>query len=131
MSTMMTERPAPPARAQTRARYPDDEGFVVRDGIRLHYEVYGNGEPELFLAPLGWPVLHARMWKAQILYLARRHRLVTYDPRGNGRSDRPSSSAGFVDDELLADAIAVLDGRRRCSALSWSASPTRPGEDSS
>ena len=25
-----------PAREQTRARYPDDSGYVERDGVRLH-----------------------------------------------------------------------------------------------
>ena len=34
-----------PAREQTRARYPDEEGYVERDGVRLFYEVYGSGEP--------------------------------------------------------------------------------------
>ena len=29
---------------QSRARYPDAEGFVERDGQRLFYEVYGEGE---------------------------------------------------------------------------------------
>ena len=38
-------------REQTRARYPDDEGFVERDGVRLFYEVYGHGEPDDPAAP--------------------------------------------------------------------------------
>ena len=29
------------AREQTRARYPDEDGYVERDGVRLFYEVYG------------------------------------------------------------------------------------------
>ena len=31
----------------TRARYPDDEGYVERDGVRTFYEVYGDGEPDV------------------------------------------------------------------------------------
>jgi hypothetical protein len=34
---------APPSE-QTRARYPDEEGHVERDGVRVFYEVYGDGE---------------------------------------------------------------------------------------
>ncbi|MGH3282994.1 MAG: hypothetical protein ACRDNW_28235, partial [Trebonia sp.] len=30
---------------QTRARYPDQEGFLERDGVRVFYEAYGTGEP--------------------------------------------------------------------------------------
>jgi pimeloyl-ACP methyl ester carboxylesterase/predicted glycosyltransferase len=114
MTTLLKGRrpPSPlarPAREQSRVRYPDESGYVDREGVRLYYEVYGAGEPQLFLSPLGWPILHSRMWKAQIPYLARRHRLVTYDPRGNGRSDRPDHFESYVDQELVADALAVLD----------------------
>ena len=30
-----------PEREQSRARYPDEEGYVERDGVRVFYEVYG------------------------------------------------------------------------------------------
>src|SRR4051794_29967550 len=40
MTTMATELAA--TREQSRARYPDEEGYVERDGVRLHYEVYGD-----------------------------------------------------------------------------------------
>ena len=36
-------------REQTRARYPDSSGYTERDGVRLYYEVYGSGEPTVFL----------------------------------------------------------------------------------
>ena len=42
-------------------------------------------------------------------YLARHARVVVYDPRGNGRSDRPPGPAAYDDAELVADAVAVLD----------------------
>jgi pimeloyl-ACP methyl ester carboxylesterase len=71
-----------------RAREPDREGFVDRDGMKLHYEVFGDGEPTLVLVPSN-PIVHSRQWKAQVPYLARHYRVVTYDGRGNGRSDRP------------------------------------------
>jgi hypothetical protein len=48
---------APPAgHEQTRARYPDADGYVDRDGVKLHYEVYGSGEPTVFLLPTGGPI---------------------------------------------------------------------------
>jgi pimeloyl-ACP methyl ester carboxylesterase/predicted glycosyltransferase len=91
---------------QTRARYPDESGYVVRDGVRLHYEVYGSGEPTVFLLPT-WSIIHSRHWKMQIPYLARHCRVVTFDGRGNGRSDRPES--GYEEQEFAADALAVMD----------------------
>ena len=73
---------------QARARYPDEEGYAERDGVRVFWERYGEGEPTILLPPT-WEIVHSRFWKGQIPYLARHTRVVTFDPRGNGRSDRP------------------------------------------
>jgi hypothetical protein len=72
---------------QSRARYPDEEAYVERDGRRLFYEVYGDGEETIFLLPT-WSLVHSRHWKMQIPYLARHFRVLTMDGLGNGRSDR-------------------------------------------
>jgi len=93
---------------QTRAQYPDATGFVERDGIHVFYEVYGSGEPTVVLLP-SWSVVHSRLWKLQIPDLARRHRVVTFDPRGNGRSDRPISANAYAETEFAADALAIMD----------------------
>jgi pimeloyl-ACP methyl ester carboxylesterase/predicted glycosyltransferase len=102
MGVEMTE----PGREQSRARYPDSSGYIKRDGVRLYYEVYGSGEPTVLLLPT-WSVLHSRHWKMQIPYLARHCRVVTFDGRGNGRSDRPV--AGYEEAEFAADALAVMN----------------------
>jgi pimeloyl-ACP methyl ester carboxylesterase/predicted glycosyltransferase len=103
MATTLTQ-----PREQTRARYPDSEGFVERDGVRIFYEVYGAGEPTVLLLPT-WTFFHSRHWKMQIPYLARHCRVVTFDPRGNGRSDRPQEAAAYAEREFAADALAVMD----------------------
>ncbi|HEU0037043.1 MAG TPA: alpha/beta fold hydrolase [Kofleriaceae bacterium] len=54
-----------------------------------------------------WNILYSRVWKMQVPYFARHARVVTFDPRGNGRSDRPES--GYTLDQLYRDALAVLD----------------------
>jgi pimeloyl-ACP methyl ester carboxylesterase len=96
------------AREQTRARYPDEQGYVERDGVRLFYEVYGSGEPTVLLQPT-WSIVHSRHWKMQIPYLARHCRVVTFDGRGNGRSDRPPEPDAYREEEFAADAVAVMD----------------------
>jgi pimeloyl-ACP methyl ester carboxylesterase/predicted glycosyltransferase len=105
----VTTRQAPRStEEQTRARYPDTDGYVERDGVGLFYEVYGSGEPTVMLLPT-WSIIHSRHWKAQIPYLARHFRVVTFDGRGNGRSDRPRGIAAYVESEFAADALAVMD----------------------
>ena len=119
MDTLTTDvRP----REQTRARYPDQTGFVERDGVRVFWESYGSGDQTILLLPT-WEIVHSRFWKGQIPYLARRFRVVTFDPRGNGRSDRPAEAAAYARRETVADAIAVLDtlGVNRAVVVSWCA----------
>jgi pimeloyl-ACP methyl ester carboxylesterase/predicted glycosyltransferase len=95
-------------REQTRARYPDQKGYVSRDDVRVFYEVYGSGHPTILLLPT-WSIIHSRHWKAQIPYLARHARVITFDGRGNGRSDRPTTLEAYAEREFADDALAVLD----------------------
>jgi pimeloyl-ACP methyl ester carboxylesterase len=104
-----------------RARYPDREGYVERDGVRLFYEVFGAGEPTVLLLPT-WSLVHSRFWKAQVPYLARHCRVVTFDGRGNGRSGRPERPEAYADTEFAADALAVMDATETQRAALVSAS---------
>lgn len=97
-----------PAAEQTRARYPDASGDLDRDGIRIHWERYGDGDRSILFLPT-WSIIHSRCWKAQIPYLARRYRVLVFDPRGNGRSGRPVDPAAYAESAFADDALAVLD----------------------
>ncbi|MGH2907940.1 MAG: alpha/beta fold hydrolase, partial [Solirubrobacteraceae bacterium] len=106
---------------QTRALCPHTEGHVERDGVRVHYEVYGTGERTVLLLPT-WSIVHSRCWKLQIPYLARHRKVVTFDGRGNGRSDRPAGAEAYATTEFAADALAVLDatGTERAALVALS-----------
>jgi len=93
---------------QTRARYPDEEGFIERDGVRVFWESYGEGDQTVLFLPT-WTLVHSRVWKAQIPYFARHFRVVAFDPRGNGRSDRPTDPSAYDEREFAQDAIDVMD----------------------
>ena len=47
--------------------------------------------------------------EGQVAYLARHYRVICFDGRGNGLSDRPQGADAYRTDELIADAIAVMD----------------------
>jgi pimeloyl-ACP methyl ester carboxylesterase/predicted glycosyltransferase len=70
--------------------------------------VYGSGERTVLLLPTS-SIIHSRFWKARIPYLARHRRVVTFDGRGNGRSDRPTGAEAYATTEFAADAPAVMD----------------------
>ncbi|MGQ0575616.1 MAG: alpha/beta fold hydrolase [Pseudonocardia sp.] len=91
-----------------RAREPDLVGHVERDGVRVGYEVSGDGEPTIVLLT-SWAIVHMRQWKAQVPYLSRHFRVITVEGRGNGMADRPDSADAYADREYVADAIAVMD----------------------
>ena len=99
-----------------RAREPDLAGTVDNDGVSIHYEVFGSGPVTVFLLPT-FPIVDSRMWKAQVPYLARHFRVVTADPRGHGRSDRPRDPAAYDDDAYASDVLAVLDATGTESAF--------------
>ena len=103
-------------REQTRARYPDRDGYVERDGVRVFWELYGEGERTVLLLPT-WSIIHSRHWKMQIPYLARHCRVLTFDGRGNGRSDRPQEPEAYDEREFAADALAVMDATETPSAV--------------
>jgi pimeloyl-ACP methyl ester carboxylesterase/predicted glycosyltransferase len=106
---------------QSRAAYPDSEGFVERDGMRLFYEVYGEGEETVFLIPT-WSLIHSRHWKMQIPYFARHFRVLTMDGLGNGLSDRCRDARRYAAAEVARDCLAVMDatGTERAVMVSLS-----------
>ncbi len=94
-----------------RALYPHTEGFAANpsDGVRVYYEVFGPTDATrtiLFLPT--WTIVDSHVWKGQVPYFAQQgFRVVTFDNRGNGRSDRPAS--GYSVERVAEDALAVLD----------------------
>jgi len=99
-----------------RARQPNRDGYIERDGVKIHYELFGAGEPTVLLLPT-WSIIHSRHWKMQVPYLARHCRVVTFDGRGNGRTDRPVEPEAYAEREFAADAIAVMDATQTDRAI--------------
>jgi pimeloyl-ACP methyl ester carboxylesterase len=75
-----------------------ETGYLNLDGGKLYYEVAGAGEA-LALAHAGF--VDSRMWDDQWEALAERYRVIRYDMRGYGRSDRLEGAVNRRD-ELLA-----------------------------
>src|SRR5712692_208209 len=91
--------------------------FAFNKGVRVHYEVFGEGPP-LFLhvgAGAEWD-----LWKlAGYLDRLDGYRLIVNDPRGRGRSDRPRTLAAhrmkkYVEDEIKSRSIVVGPAAATC-----------------
>lgn len=91
-----------------RAREPDEAGYVESSGERIYYEVFGSGPATLLFLPT-WSLVHSRIWKLQIPYLARHYRVVAFDGRGNGKSSRPRDASAYANQAFVEDTLAVMD----------------------
>lgn len=101
----------------SRAADPDVTGVVVRDGVQIAYQVYGDAHaPTVVLVP-AWSIVQSQFWKAQVGYLSRHFRVVTFDGRGSGLSGRPVGGAAYGDPEYEADLLAVLDATSTDAAV--------------
>lgn len=93
------ERMGPKSEAGPRARVKD---------VELFYELYGEGEPVVFIAGTGGS---CGFWREfQVPDFSRNHQVLIYDHRGTGQSDKPDikySTRMFADD--LASLMAKLD----------------------
>jgi len=73
--------------------------------INLYYEDHGVGRAVVLIH--GWPLNGASWEKQAAALLEAGHRVITYDRRGFGASDRPA--AGYDYDTFAADLDAVLN----------------------
>src|SRR4051794_26092803 len=71
------------------------EGRAPVDGGTLHYEVAGDGPGVVLVHPGLWD---SRTWDVTFPVFAERHRVLRYDMRGYGRSDRPTGAFSHVED---------------------------------
>ena len=76
------------------------------DGTRIHYEVTGKpgATPVLMIQGLG---ASKNAWNLQRIAMATRFRIISFDNRGAGRSDKPT--VPFTLEQMADDALAVLD----------------------
>lgn len=91
--------------------------------LQLYYEIHGRGEPLVLIAGFRTGLW---LWLKQVEALARRFRVIIFDPRGIGRSDdpgQPFTIAKRADD--LAGMLTAL-GIERAHILG--ASSPKPDE---
>ena len=81
--------------------------IVTDDGVTLHAEEAGQGEPLVFIHEFAGD---HRSWEPQVRFFSAAYRCVTYAARGYPPSDVPTDPAAYSQARAVADAIAVLDG---------------------
>src|SRR5690348_13398274 len=76
---------------------------ISANGIEVYHEVQGEGEPLLFIHGLG---SGTRDWEYQVEHFSRSFRVIAYDLRGHGQSEKPAGP--YTVPLFAADASALL-----------------------
>lgn len=91
--------------------------FTTSDGIKLYYEVNGEGKPIVFIH--GWSADHTS-FKPHVEELSKDFKVITYDLRGHGASDRPDKGLTLnrfaIDLEELMEYLNLKD----VTVVGWS-----------
>jgi pimeloyl-ACP methyl ester carboxylesterase len=75
---------------------------ISANGINIHYEMQGEGVPLVLIAGLGYP---AWQWHRMTPYLDKDFKVIAFDNRGVGGTDKPT---GPYTARLLADDTAAF-----------------------
>lgn len=75
-------------------------------GVRLHYEVTGEGTPLVFVHEFGGD---AESWTPQVAFFARRYRVITYNARGYPPSDVPEALDAYSQDIAVDDLRGIVE----------------------
>jgi 3-oxoadipate enol-lactonase len=77
--------------------------MIAVNGTRLHYRNAGTGEPLVFVHGLG---SSGQDWAKQVDAFSDRYRVITFDVRGHGQSDKPDGPYSIP--LFAADTAALL-----------------------
>src|SRR5712692_1901724 len=70
--------------------------------IQMYYEIHGDGEPLVLIVGLGTDISE---WDGIIRWLAQKYKVLAFDNRGAGRTDKPDTPYSM---EMMADDTAGL-----------------------
>ena len=92
-------------------------GQAQVNGISIHYAIYGDGSPVVFLHG---GLANSDYWGLQVRAVALHHTVILMDSRGHGRSTRDTRPYGY---DLMADDVAALMERlntAKADIVGWS-----------
>ena len=106
-----------------RARYPDEEGFVERDGVRSFYEVLGERRRRRCCCCRRGRSLTLASGRRRFPTSRATSASLTFDAPATAAPTGPLDPAAYAEQELADDALAVMDatGTDRAVFVSLSA----------
>jgi pimeloyl-ACP methyl ester carboxylesterase len=95
----------------------DRSGEAEVNGIKVHYAIYGEGSPVIFLHG---GLANTDYWGNQAPAVAAHHTVILMDSRGHGRSTRDARPYGY--DLMADDVVALMDALKipKADIVGWS-----------
>jgi pimeloyl-ACP methyl ester carboxylesterase len=95
----------------------DRSGEAEANGIKIHYAIYGEGSPVIFLHG---GLANTDYWGNQVPAVAAHHTVILMDSRGHGRSTRDARPYGY--DLMADDVVALMDVLKipKADVVGWS-----------
>jgi pimeloyl-ACP methyl ester carboxylesterase len=92
-------------------------GEAEANGIKVHYAIYGQGSPVIFLHG---GLANTDYWGNQVPAVAAHHTVILMDSRGHGRSTRDARPYGY--DLMADDVVALMDVLKipKADVVGWS-----------
>lgn len=78
--------------------------FAKANGIKISYELKGKGFPIIFIHGFG---SKKEIWKPQMLDFSKKFKMITFDLRGTGETERPNYQ--YTMEMLVDDIIGLMD----------------------
>jgi pimeloyl-ACP methyl ester carboxylesterase len=102
----------------TPASIPTDRsGEAEANGIKIHYAIYGQGSPVIFLHG---GLANTNYWGNQVPTVAAHHTVILMDSRGHGATARDARPYGY--DLMADDVVALMDALMipKADIVGWS-----------
>jgi pimeloyl-ACP methyl ester carboxylesterase len=92
-------------------------GEVEVNGIKIHYAIYGQGSPVIFLHG---GLANTNYWGNQVPAVSAHHTVILMDSRGHGRTTRDARPYGY--DLMADDVVALMDALKipKADIVGWS-----------
>lgn len=74
------------------------------NGVKLYYEIYGEGEPVILIGGLGSQL---QSWAMQVPIYSKYFKIVVFDNRGSGKSDKPEER--YSTEDMAHDTASLMN----------------------
>lgn len=78
--------------------------YASANGVNIYYEVHGDGYPVVMIGGLGSQI---ESWATQVPIYSKHFKVVVFDNRGAGRSEKPEP--GYTTEDMADDASVLMD----------------------